>query len=350
LGKQRCLKCDLIRDTEYFSLHRTYCDSCISTDRICSMCGSVFPDITTSNKNSICKKCSNKQNRMIKEIINLVGDLNIETIPGFEEIDLTQITLFQLQEFHEEELSLLLEILNSLYDDYYIQELEEEEDIQEVEEEVPELINPLDFIKKYKILLDKKLQKNIPNEQWRLNIPKSLKLNIKTWRTDSIRSIYDQSKILLENFSGKDKEEIKDFICDLSEIIFEKPPIEKISLNDIDQVEDWVISHLEMIVLPQLDVLERLEKNNGKLNLDGNWTKELSNTLIKEVHERDGWHCFICNNDYNLRLHNIISIEPEKNYHKDNLVTLCVSCKDAVDTRSVKKSFTQCLKNFIENY
>jgi uncharacterized protein YbcI len=364
LGKQRCLHCYVIKDTQNFSLDRRYCNSCVrGTTVSCSRCGSQFESATAS-ENTICQKCLNpkdslntnsKKNAVNKirtsgvketlmyEVIELVLELEIEDIPGFEDINFTNLSVSQLKNLSKDELSLLLDNLYEIYDAYNVEDIEEES----VE---TDFIDPLDIIKKYKKLLDVKVEENKPVEKWRLNIPKHIKVKVKNWRTESIHSIYEKSKVLMQKSTGQSKEEIMDFVCDLSEIIFEEPVIEKIPLDNKGRVEDWVLSHIEMIILPQLEVIDRLENNQGILNFDDSWRKDLTYELIEEVHERDGRHCFICNDGNNLKLHQIISIESEIIYHKDNLVTLCNSCKNAINTRSVNKAFTQCLKIFIENY
>ncbi|MGG3468992.1 HNH endonuclease [Neobacillus pocheonensis] len=310
---------------------------------ICQDCLKQKDGLKTIKKNTVNQNNqSSVKERLINEIIEMVIQLEVEEIPGFEDIDFTKVSTTQLTNLRNDELSLLLDNLYEMVDK------NSEEDIGEELE--PELINPLEIIRKYKTLLDKKAKKNKPVEKWRLNIPKFIKTIVKNWRTESIHSIYEKSKIIMRESNGQLKEEIMDFVCDLSEIIFEEPVVEKISLDDIGRVEDWVLSRVEMIILPQLEVLDLLENNQGILILDDSWTKDLTQALIKEVHERDDWHCFICNDDNRLEIHQIISTESEKIYHKDNLITLCSSCKDAVNTMSVNKAFTQCLNNFIENY
>src|SRR5437588_334458 len=118
-------------------------------------------------------------------------------------------------------------------------------------------------------------------------IPKYIKAYVKNWRTESIHSVYEQSKAIMRKSTGKAKEEIMDFVCDLSEIIFEEQKKEKIPLDDIGLVEDWVLSQIEMIILPQLEVVDRLENSHGVLEFDTSWQKDLTQKLINEVYERD---------------------------------------------------------------
>ncbi|MEH6996715.1 hypothetical protein V7075_29115 [Neobacillus drentensis] len=368
MGKQRCLNCYVIKDTQYFSLDRRYCDGCVRGTTVnCTRCGSPF-ESTTPPKNTICQKCLNQINSintkiikknpvnkiktsgvkdtLMNEVIELVLELEIEEIPGFEDINFTDISVFQLRNLSKDDLSLLLDNLYEIQDAYSMEDIEEE-DIEEVE---TDFIDALDIIRKYKKLLDVKMEKNKPVEKWRLNIPKYIKVKVKNWRSESIHSIYEKSKVLMTTSTGQNKEEIMDFVCDLSEIIFEEPVKEKIPLEDKGRVEDWVLSHIEMTILPQLEAIDRLENNHGILIFDDSCTNDLTQALIEEVHERDGRHCFICHDRNNLKLHQIITYESGKTYHKDNLVTLCNSCKNAIITRSVNKAFTQCLRNFYENY
>jgi hypothetical protein len=156
------------------------------------------------------------------------------------------------------------------------------------------------------------MEKNKPVEEWRINIPKSIKARVKNWKTEPIHSIYEQSKEAMRKSTGENKEEIMDFVCDLSEIIFEKQLPDRIPLDDIGSVEDWVMNRVEMIKLPQLEVLDLLENEQVKLFFDDSWTSNLTETLKKEVHKRDGGHCYICNNEDKIVLHQVISIESER--------------------------------------
>ena len=207
----------------------------------------------------------------------------------------------------------------------------------------------MEILNKYKDGIDKiNENEHVPNETWRKHIPSIIKENIPSWQQETMASTYEKSKELMGNFRGRDLQVVREFVCELSEIIYDnefEEEEEEVYQPD-DEVAAAIMSLVEMIILPHLEVLDRLEKHAGKIIYGDLWNVPFKESLKIEVKDRDGWKCVICECETDLHVHHKIPRRLGGIHHKDNLVTLCASCHKAVEAANVKEAFKTCLANY----
>ncbi|MDQ0253372.1 hypothetical protein J2S74_000744 [Evansella vedderi] len=284
----------------------------------------------------------------IDRIIFLAKEMNLQELPDFD-IDFQTITDHELRYVNsKEDRELIITTLERLFD----QTVSNPTDL--------DLINPLEVIEKYRSGAiieeeDEKGQENSNNE-WRKNIPGVMKLNIRSWNTDSLDEFYRKAKDLMNSYQGgKELETIRAFVCDLSEIVFEQKQEEEDEEDwregegDDDGVSAAILSLVEMIILPHHEVLERIEERGGQILFSDIWSQPFNDTLKNAVKDRDGWACVICGADKGLHVHHKIPRKFGGVNHKDNLVTLCHSCHPAIETADIKHAYTKCLANYWKN-
>lgn len=84
----------------------------------------------------------------------------------------------------------------------------------------------------------------------------------------------------------------------------------------------------------------------GKIIFSNLWNKPFTEELKKEVKDRDGWKCVICESETDLHVRHKIPRDKGGIHHKANLVTLCASCHGAVETADIQHAFKKCLANY----
>ncbi|PHC59984.1 hypothetical protein COF34_09090 [Bacillus toyonensis] len=332
-----------------------YCDVCariregkntiIQEELICHKCCKAVDKV---NRHGYCKDCENKgrvqnsdaKDKVLSKIIYIVGEMDIRKVAGFEYIDFTKETVSTLKEYS---IDTLRELLDALEDLYY-------EHMDMSDEEKGVIINPLEVLNKYKNGIDKGIKKEpTPSETWRKHIPSVIKKHIPSWRQETVTFIYDKSKGLMGSFRGKDLQVVRDFVCELSEMIydteFEEEETEELYQPD-DEVAEFIMSLVEMIILPHLEVIDRLEAHGGKIIYGNLWNVPFKESLKVEVKDRDEWKCVICECETDLHVHHKIPRKLGGIHHKDNLVTLCASCHKAVETVNISEAFKTCLANY----
>ncbi|WP_088230734.1 HNH endonuclease [Bacillus cereus] len=273
-------------------------------------------------------------------IIHIAGEMDIRKMAGFEFIDFSVEKKSTLLKYDEEILRNLLDALEDLYHEH----------MDMMDEEKGGIINPLEILNKYNDGVDKINEKeSIINGTWRKNIPSVIKKNIPNWRHETVTFIYEKSKELMANFNGAELRIVREFICELSEIIydteFEEEETEELHQPD-DEVAEFIMSLVEMIILPHLEVLDRLEAHGGKIIYGNLWNVPFKESLKVEVKDRDEWKCVICECETDLHVHHKIPRRLGGIHHKDNLVTLCASCHKAVETVNISEAFKTCLANY----
>ncbi|WP_236799817.1 HNH endonuclease [Bacillus cereus] len=278
--------------------------------------------------------------KFLDKIIHIAGEMDIRKMAGFEFIDFSVEKKSTLLKYDEEILRDLLDALEDLYHEH----------MDMMNEEKGGIINPLEILNKYKDGVGKVNEKeSVINDTWRKYIPSVIKKSIPNWRHETVTVIYEKSKELMANFNGADLRVVREFICELSEIIYdnesEEEEEEELYQAD-DDVAALIMSLVEMIILPHLEVLDRLEKHGGKITYGNLWNVAFNETLKIEVKDRDGWKCVICECETDLHVHHKIPRKLGGIHHKDNLVTLCASCHKAVETANVKEAFKACFANY----
>lgn len=275
-------------------------------------------------------------------ILHLVKTMDLFSLPGFENINFRKLTRNQLSNLSESEITSLATKLEEMY---LVDFLEEEADV----------INPLEVINRYRDgAIKEDIEEKPKEELWRKYVPTLLKQKITNWRTERVELFYEKAKQVMEDVKGTSSyREIYEFVIDLSQVVFE----EKQEENDReeeefifnDSVEESIMSIVEMIILPHLEVLDRIENKNGKIMFSNVWNVDFTEKLKQEVLDRDNWRCVVCEAETHLHVHHKIPRRLGGVHHKDNLVTLCASCHAAVETADVKKAFQKCLANFKKN-
>lgn len=188
------------------------------------------------------------------------------------------------------------------------------------------------------------------NEIWRQHIPKYLKQRYKDWSTASIEEIYAETNRIISEYGKTAREKLMGFSSELSEIIFENHAEDT---NDEDELSDlsseaeaYIMYMVEMIILPHLEVLDRIKEAEGNIHFVNIHNQHFSESLKKETKDRDGWKCLICKSDIDLHVHHRIPRKYGGINHIDNLVTLCSSCHGAVETANVKVAFKMGISNY----
>ncbi|MDA2087842.1 HNH endonuclease [Bacillus cereus group sp. BfR-BA-01323] len=323
--------------------HYGYCEAC-EGDEICFKC---YTPVAEVNGEGYCKECVNEElvrdsevkDTVLSKIIYIVGEIDICEVKGFEYMDFSEETESTLRGYSIDTLRGLRDALEDLY----------YERMEMIEEEKEQYINPLEILNKYKDGIDKiNENEHVPNETWRKHIPSIIKENIPSWQQETMASTYEKSKELMGNFRGRDLQVVREFVCELSEIIYDnefEEEEEEVYQPD-DEVAAAIMSLVEMIILPHLEVLDRLEKHAGKIIYGDLWNVPFKESLKIEVKDRDGWKCVICECETDLHVHHKIPRRLGGIHHKDNLVTLCASCHKAVEAANVKEAFKTCLANY----
>jgi hypothetical protein len=233
-----------------------------------------------------------------------------------------------------------------LYDD--------DEMIEELDDDVT--YDPLAVIEKYKhgaIEEDQKSTAYQLDESWRKLVPATLKHQIKDWKTAPIQSVYDQAKeIMGQSIGSARRQELMLFVVELSQIIFDSKDDEEEEIEaeddsvSRDAASEAVMSLVEMIILPHLEVMDIIQSRGGKITFSNLWYKPFTDKLKEEVKDRDEWKCVICEAETDLHVHHKIPREKGGIHHKANLVTLCASCHAAVETADIQHAFKKCLANY----
>ncbi|MFV8829534.1 HNH endonuclease [Alkalihalobacterium sp. APHAB7] len=281
----------------------------------------------------------------IKRIFELANILNMRELPDLG-IDFTEITDEELRYSNsKEDRQFIIQTLEDLYEKGY-------------DQTTNDFINPLEVIEKYKYgaLKDTDEWEDEKKEDtsWRKHIPPSVKTQLPSWRNDSVHEFYEKVKVLMQKSRGRDLAILREYVCDLSEIVFDQPEEkdeeEQLMENaDEDEIASAILTIVEMIILPHQEVLERIEQKGGQILFSNVWSQPFTETLKKEVKDRDGWACVVCDSDKGLHVHHKIPRKYGGVNHKHNLVTLCSSCHPAIETADIRHAFTKCLANYRMN-
>jgi hypothetical protein len=346
--------------------------------------------------------------RTISEIIFYVELLEIRELPGWDDINFRNIrSLKRNKDLSDEELLVLLESLQKIReiqkyetyrDDYteddsyeeswwkrlpelvkneiddwetvskdllvlYAQDLlrtargVEKEDIesfleeidQEVESEKEEPLDKIAMINKY--MCNSKPPKIQLDESWRKFTPKVIKTNIKDWNSAPIESVYEQAKTIMESSTGKERGAILPFVVELSQIIFENQEerVKSQGYSD-DEISDLIMSRVEMVILPHLEMLDIISQRHGEIPFSQLDDAPYTDSLKKHVIARDEQKCVICEAGKDLHVQQKIPLDKGGINHEANLVTLCSSCQEAIKTANVQYAFERCLANYKKHH
>lgn len=218
--------------------------------------------------------------------------------------------------------------------------------------EYEEAIDILEVIDKYRDGRIKTIEQKESkiDDSWRSMIPGVVKKTVRNWKKDDLHTIYEHAKTLIPSH----RNEVIPFISEMSQILFDldvnqDDDDEEDVIESIDSVGDSIMSLVEMIILPHLEVIDLIQKNGGKITFANVWNKPFNDSLKNEVKDRDGWKCVVCESETDLHVHHKIPREKGGIHHPDNLITLCSSCHGVIETADIKHAFQRCLANYKKN-
>ncbi|KAA9022285.1 HNH endonuclease [Niallia endozanthoxylica] len=275
---------------------------------------------------------------VINRIFFLANELQLKELPAFG-IDFNKITFGELRDvYSKEDREFLVEELEQLYK----------------KRDETDYIHPLEVLEKYKdgaITEEDEKESKPQDTAWRKEIPKVLKVNISSWNHDSIEEFYEKAKEFMTGYQGEALPVIREYVCDLSDIVFEKREEEapEEEEEDQDEISQAILSTVETIILPHLEVMERIENRGGQILFSDIWNQPFNDSLKNAVKDRDNWACVICGSDKGLHVHHKIPRKFGGVNHMHNLATLCDSCHPVIETADIKKAHKHCLANYWKN-
>jgi len=248
---------------------------------------------------------------------------------------------------------------NDITDDTDLEMIEEPDDLDEIYDGDPVLIDSLAVIEKYKNG-NPNISKNVKatykeDPSWKKEIPKELRDKGSINNETSIDEVFAKAKEVLAATIGRQSNELRIFISNLSTIIYDREEYyreqnedessDRHSLDE-DKISELVMFKVETIILPHIEVLEAFKKSGGNIIYSNEWNKTFTEALKNEVKERDEHKCVICESGVDLHVHHKIPRALGGVHHVDNLVTLCSSCHPAIETADIQKAFPTCLFNY----
>lgn len=211
-----------------------------------------------------------------------------------------------------------------------------------------ELFNTLETARKY---LEGLLEENIEME-WNSYAPSFIKPLIKGHKLQDAYTIV-LAKSKEKTLDDKSKKLIMDYRFDLEEIIFGRNSIIKQNtyFEEFKEYpfEEYVRRTVEAIILPHVEVLEKIEKSKGQIQFVDIWAQNFSDSLKHKIRERDSFKCVVCDEETNLHVHHKIPRKFGGVNHRDNLVTLCSSCHGAIETADFEHAYQKCMLNAIKS-
>ena len=153
----------------------------------------------------------------------------------------------------------------------------EDVQLEELDEESFDILEVIDKYKDGRIKDGEAESKPQVDNSWRKMIPQILKSRVKDWATMDIYTFYDQAKSLKE----LDRKTIIPFLAELSQIVFDESEHDETTESDemelVDGIADSIMSLVEMIILPHLEVLDIIQQRGGRITFGNIWNKPLRN-------------------------------------------------------------------------
>jgi len=210
--------------------------------------------------------------------------------------------------------------------------------------------DPLHIVDKYKggRVQEEGGYSQVIDETWREWVPSYFKSKFPAWRTANIEVVYKEAKSVMD----QNRSIMVPFVSELSQIVFEQQEEDSLEVEEDttrDEIGDSIMSIIEMIILPHIEVLDYIEKNGGNVTYVDMWQKPFTEELREKVKDRDGWQCVICEGETHLHVHHKIPRDKGGVNHNDNLVTLCSSCHKVIETADTQQAFNKCMANYQKN-
>lgn len=332
-----CIICHLKQALEEFEWNIEICSECLGTitkPQIINYIHRLLDYIDSNIATLIYQKLQSKSVNEIRQEFTMdeLEDMVMELATGLdyymeEEIETTIDEIEYVEDLEEQRL-VFYGIRTSILDQYPITDLTA-------------------YVRKFQQGERKK------NEAWRKHVPEYLKQEYSGWKTGTVKEVYDKTNQLISTNGKLAREQLMGFSADLSRIIFDNTDETHVAdepIYDLDEAEAHITYIIEMIMLPQLDMLDQIEDNRKNListiHLDKVSTTELTDSLINEIKDRDNGKCMMCSSDIDLHVHYRIDESYGAISDENNLVTLCSSCKDAVETANLDTAITKGLSNY----
>lgn len=211
-----------------------------------------------------------------------------------------------------------------------------------------ELFNTLETARKY---LEGRSEE-IEEKDWHSYAPSFIKDQIEGLDLQPAYNIV-LAKSKEKTLNDKSKKLIMEYRFDLEEMIFGNNSIldQPLYFEEFKEYpfEEYVRQTVEAIILPHIEVLEKIEKNKGNIQFVDIWTQHFSDNLKQKVRERDGFKCVVCDEETNLHVHHKIPRKYGGVNHPDNLVLLCSSCHGAIETADFEHAYQKCMLNAIKS-
>lgn len=211
-----------------------------------------------------------------------------------------------------------------------------------------DIVNALDYVYKYK---DGDIIEENEGDAWYKGIPKYFDKYINRQMTVEDAYVKVTELVNLEKRDSPRYMDLMEYRIDLGTYIFRDKEIveERSGVEEFSEYDfaEFVRKTVEAIILPHIEVIEIIEKKKGEIKFVDVWQQNFSEELKQEVRRRDGFKCVVCDEEMNLHVHHKIPRKLGGPNHADNLVTLCASCHDVIETADIEKAFRKCMNNFI---
>ena len=322
----------------------------INNSGVCGLCIAKSEDSATSSTKvneenvqwfSLYKKLKAEErlNSLSKEdaVMILMDVLKNPEVAFSENILVLEYSEWSKEQFHAEFRK------NELID--IIEELIFEESPKEnpqIEKTVVDIQELLSYYSEQKNQLDKK---EIPEAYWKKSIPNYIKNHLPGWKTATIEDIYKVTNEHLSSTTGELRKELFDFSCEISEVLFDVTEVET-NANSLLKAEESITFNVESILIPYLEVLDKIEEFDGNILFIPENENPLDETLKQKVLLRDEEKCIICTNNKQLQIHYKIPLDVGGINVLENLVCVCEACKVAVETLDLEIAINKCLINY----
>lgn len=312
-----CIRCNLKREPQEFTYNIEICRECLHTSPKNELVEYIFRLINYIDSN---------QATLVHADLHLKSTAEIHIVFAKYE---------------------LIDMILRLASDFDSTTNEEERLIQEIDCE--RLLNdyPIDQLVKSVRRFLKGSKKR--DELWRKYVPDYMKQQYSDWETGSLQQIYTEANRLISTQGKVAREQLMSFASDLSRIIFDNKNENEIDdepIHSLDEVEAHITFAVEMVMLPYLDLLDQIEEAEGLARFNTLANDQLANSIKSEIIARDAGVCVICTSNTDIHAHFRIPQKYGGLHQLNNIVTLCNSCKQVVETTNIRAAVTTGIFNY----
>ncbi|PID21351.1 hypothetical protein CSV61_08945 [Sporosarcina sp. P3] len=312
-----CIHCNLKKEPQEFTYNIEICKDCLHTTPKTELVEYIFRLINYIDSNQATLVHVDLQSKSTAEIHN-------------------EFTKYEL-----------IDIILSLASDFDSTIKEEGRPIHEIDCEL--LLNdyPIDELVKNVRRFLKGSEKR--DESWRKYVPDYMKQQYSDWKTGSLKQIYTEANRLISTQGKVARDQLMSFASDLSRILFENKDESQIDdepIHSLEEVEAHITYAVEMVMLPYLDLLDQIEEAEGLIHFDTVANEQLASSIKSEIIARDAGICVICTSDQDIHIHFRIPRKYGGLDQLNNIVTLCNSCRQVVETTNLRAAVTTGIFNY----